>query len=264
MRHLADWLRDPELAGIDVDAQDRITVHANTLARKQLLREVFSEFHHLFESLDRQHFSASGIRLEIGAGVAPIRNSYPDVLATDIVPAPGLDRVLNAEDMALDDASVRVVFGQNCFHHFPHPELFFAELDRVLAAGGGAVLLEPFHGPAAAFLYPRLFRTEGYDKQFPSWNVPATGPMNGANQALSYIVFERDRAQFERKFPRLKIVRQAPCGNYLKYLLSGGLNFRQLAPDWSASGITAVQRLLSPMNRWLALHHVIVLRKQET
>lgn len=263
MRQLADWLRDPQLLGIDVDAQDRITVHANTLARKRLLREVFTEFHHLFESIDRQYFSGSGMRLEIGAGVAPIRNSYPDVLATDIVAAPGLDRVLNAEDMALDDTSVRVVFGQNCFHHFPHPERFFAELDRVLMVGGGAVLLEPFHGPAAAFLYPRLFRTEGYDKQFASWNVPATGPMNGANQALSYIVFERDRAQFEQKFPRLKIVHQAPCGNYLKYLLSGGLNFRQLAPDWSTPAITAVQGLLSPMHRWLALHHVIVLRKQE-
>lgn len=262
MRQLADWLRDPQLAGIDVDAQDRITVHASTLARKRLLREVFKEFHQLFQSLDQRHFSGAGARVEIGAGVAPIRDSYPDVLATDIVPAPGLDRVLNAEEMALESGSVRAIFGQNCFHHFPHPERFFSELGRVVCDGGGAILLEPFHGPAASFLYPRLFKTEGYDKNFPSWNTPATGPMNGANQALSYIVFERDRKIFEQKFPSLEIVYTAPCNNYLKYLLSGGLNFRQLAPDWSAPAIGFIQGALRPVRPLLALHHVVVVRKR--
>lgn len=262
MKWLADLLREPSVKNIDVDGGDRFSVHSHMLAQKSILKKVFTNFHHTFDKLDRTYFSGSGSRVEIGAGVAPIRDTYPDVLATDIVAAPGLDQVLDAEQMDLPNGSVRVFFGQNCFHHLPHPDHFFQELDRTLIGGGGAILLEPYYGPFAAFIFRRLFHTEGYDKSFPSWETPASGPMNGANQALSYIVFKRDRHEFERRFPSLQIVHQEQCNNYLLYLFSGGLNFRQLCPDWAAPLLNIVQMLLSPLDRWLALHHIIVIRKK--
>lgn len=261
MKNLADILRDPSVEAIDVDGGDRLAIHSRMLARKPILREVFAEFHHQFNRLDKKWLTGQGARIEIGAGVSPIRDSYPDVLATDIVPSPRLDRVLDAQDMDLASGSVRVLFGQNCFHHFPHPDKFFSELERVVSLGGGAILLEPYHGPFASFLFKRLFRSEGYDKAYSSWATPATGPMNGANQALSYIVFHRDRQIFESRYPGLKIVHQELCSNYLKYLVSGGLNFRQLCPDWIAPVVNGLQRVISPLDRWLALHHVVVLRK---
>jgi len=262
MRLLLDWLRDPSLDAVDVDGEERLVLHGRMLQRKRMLREVFVEFHHLFHRLDQRFLKGDGLAIELGAGIAPMRDSYPGVLATDIVYGPHLDRVLNAEAMDMRDRSVRVLYGQNCFHHFPHPDRFFEELERVLQPGGGAILLEPYHGPFAAFLFKRLFRTEGFDKHFPSWETPAAGPMNGANQALSYIVFKRDRKEFERKHPKLKIVHEERLGNYLKYLLSGGLNFRQLCPDAASPLVGFLQRCLSPLNRWLSLHHVIVLRKE--
>jgi SAM-dependent methyltransferase len=247
--------------GVDVDSPERMLVHQQMLARKRMMRDVFSEFHHVFNRLDKKYFSAQGLKIELGAGVAAIRNSYPDVLATDIVNGPGLDRTLNAQEMDLPDKSVRTLYGQNCFHHFPEPEKFFAEAERVLAPGGGIILLEPYYGPFASFLYKRLFKTEGFDKNFPDWITPVLGPMNGANQALSYIVFVRDRALFEKKFPKLKIVHQEPCQNHFKYLLSGGLNFIQLLPDWMSPVVTVIEKILSPLGRWIALHHIVVLRK---
>ena len=258
---MIDWLRDPALDNIDVDGADRLEVHRAILANKRMMREVFTEFHHLFHRLGERFFGHQAVRIEVGAGVAPIRDSYPDVLASDIVPGRHLDRVLNAEDMDFDDASVGVVYGQNCFHHFPHPDRFFSELERVLVPGGGAILLEPYYGPAASLLFAKLFKTEAFDKQAPSWDSSASGPMSSANQALSYIVFVRDRAEFERKHPQLKIVHRQLCGNHLKYLLSGGLNFRQLMPDWSIPLVEFAQWLQSPLNRWTSLHHVIVIRK---
>lgn len=262
MKRLLDLLRDSSIESVNVDGEDRFSVHSKILARKQMLREVFTEFHNIFRTLDEKYFSASGTRIELGAGIAPIRNSYPDVLATDVVHGPHLDRVLNAENMNLPDTTVRVFYGQNCFHHFPHPDRFFSELDRVLMPGGGVILLEPYYGPFAAFLFKRLFKTEGFDKKFPSWETPVTGPMNGANQALSYIIFVRDRTDFERKYPTLKIVHHELCQNHFKYLLSGGLNFRQLLPDWMVPAINFFQIVLSPFNRWLSLHHIVVIRKQ--
>jgi len=255
-------LRDLSVENVDVDGHDRLLVHGKILSRKPILREVFTDFHHAFRKLDERHLSAQGMKIELGAGVAPMRDSYPEVLATDVVVGAHLDRVLDAERMDLPDSSVRVIYGQNCFHHFPHPDEFFKELDRVLAPGGGAILLEPYYGPFATFIFKRLFRTEGFDKGFASWETPAAGPMNGANQALSYIVFVRDRAEFERKYPTLKIVDQQLCGNYLKYLISGGLNFRQLLPNWMSPVIGAFQFLLAPLKPWLALHHIVLVRKE--
>lgn len=262
MRSLLDRLREPLLDGMDVDGENRLALHRKMLEKKRMLREVFTEFHHLFRRQEMQFLSGEGAKVELGAGVSPMRDSYPEVLATDIVDAPHLDKVVNAEAMDFSDQSVKVIYGQNCFHHFPHPDRFFQELDRVLVNGGGAILLEPYYGTFATFLYKRLFHTEGFDKAYPDWETPKAGPMNGANQALSYIVFIRDKDLYEMKHPNLKIVHQELAGNHLKYLLSGGLNFRQLLPDSCTGLVGLFEKVISPLNKWIALHHVVVIRKE--
>src|ERR1700677_3658347 len=134
----------PETAGLDVDGLDRLEVHAAVLKRKPMLEAVFRECHELMLGLDRRTFGETpGLRVELGAGVAPIAMTCPEVLATDVVPASGLDAVLDAQRLELADGSVRALYGQNCFHHFPEPSRFLAEADRVLAPGGGVVLIEP-------------------------------------------------------------------------------------------------------------------------
>jgi SAM-dependent methyltransferase len=261
MRWIFDFFSDPLLKDMNVDSLNRFELHKNMLLKKRMLREVFMEFHYLFKKLDLRFLNGTGLEVELGAGVSPMRDSYPNILATDVVASPNLDRVINAQEMDLDDKSVRVFYGQNCFHHFPDPERFFMELDRVLVPGGGVILLDPYYGPFASFLYKRLFRTEGFDKKYPSWKTPLAGPMNGANQALSYIVFVRDRKSFELKYPSLKIVHEQRVGNYLKYVLSGGLNFRQLLPDSMIGFINILEKILWPLNKIFSLHHVIVIRK---
>jgi len=263
MKALFDRLRDPSVANVDVDGSERLNVHRNMLSKKRMLREVFTDFHHIFRRLDERFFTGNGARIELGAGIAPIKDSYPDVLATDVVHGNHLDRILDAEVMDLPEQSVRVFYGQNCFHHFPNPSRFFSELERVLQPGGGAILLEPYYGPFATFLFKRLFRTEGFDKSYPSWQTPVAGPMNGANQALSYLVFVRDKAIFDVNHPSLSIVHQEICPNYLKYILSGGLNFRQMCPDSMIWTVNLLQFIISPLNRIMSLHHVVVIIKKE-
>jgi SAM-dependent methyltransferase len=260
---LSRLLALPETTELDVDGARRLEVHAAVLRRKPMLAEVFAECHRVFLELDRRHFGDTpGLRIELGAGVAPVRDTFPEVLATDVVPGDGLDRVLDAQDLDLEDGSVRALYGQNCFHHFPDPARFLAEAERVVAPGGGVLLIEPYHGPVASVLYKRLFASEDFDKDMPGWTTAAEGPMYGANQALSYIVFERDRAELERRFPGLELVATEPLTNYVRYLLSGGLNFRQLVPTASAPLLKGVERLLRPARRALALHHVVVLRRR--
>jgi hypothetical protein len=85
--------------------------------------------------------------------------------------------------------------------------------------------------------------------------------MQGANQALSYIVFKRDRALFERGFPGLELVETFPLSDYPRYLLPVGLNFRQLAPTYTEPALRALGGA-APGAAALGLHHVIVLRRR--
>ena len=119
MNRLLDILLEPTLGSLDINGQERYVLHRAILQRKRMLREVFKEFHTLFRQLEAHFITGHGLSVEIGAGVAMMRDSYPEILATDVLPAPHLDRIIDAESMDLEDDSVRVIFGQNCFHHFP-------------------------------------------------------------------------------------------------------------------------------------------------
>ena len=154
MPRLIEWLREPSLNGMDIDGLDRIERHRSIIRGKLLLRSVFGELHSLMLGLEERHLTGEGLRLEIGAAAWPLRETDPSVLATDVVPAAHLDRVLDAQSMDLSDSSMRAIFGQHCFHHLPEPRRFFAELERVLVPGGGAILVEPYWSPAAHLLFP--------------------------------------------------------------------------------------------------------------
>jgi SAM-dependent methyltransferase len=262
MKHLLDRMQEPEVAGCPMDDFARFEAHRKVLRRKALIRGVFDEFHELFVRLDRRYLSGPGPVIELGAGVYPVRETVPSVLATDVVPADHLDRVLDAGNMDLGDSSVHAFYLQNVFHHFPQPSAFFAELDRVLVPGGGAILIEPASGILASWIYPKLFASESYDKYAENWNAPVGGPMSGANQALSYLVFDRDYARFEREHPMLEVVHRDVLCSWLRYLLSGGLNFRPIFPAAGARFLSLVERCLMPWRRALGLHRIIVLRKR--
>ena len=262
MSGLLDKLQEPEVAGCAIDGSERLDAHRAVMRRKAMIREVFEDFHALFRDLDERLFSADGSVIELGAGIYPVRETIPGVLATDVISAPHLDRTLDAEAMDLADGSVRAFYLQNVFHHFPHPSRFFAELERTLAPGGGAILIEPHDGAFAAWLYPRLFATEGYDKSAPSWETEVGGPMSGANQALSHLVFDRDLARFMQLHGTLEVVHRDVMPNWIRYLASGGLNFRPLAPAFATPVLRAFETLFSPFRRFLGLHRVIVLRRR--
>jgi SAM-dependent methyltransferase len=262
LRWIRDALAEPRLAGVDLDGAKRIELHRRILLEKRMMLQVTREFYQLCVDLDARYFSGSGDRVELGAGSSLFKHFFPDIISTDVAPAPHLDRVIDAQAMPFPDRSVRAFYAIECFHHLPQPELFFKELERTLVPGGGCVMIEPYYGPIAALLFRRLFDNESFEPDQPGWSTPTAGPMRGANQALSYIVFVRDRREFEGKHPDLRIIIEFPLGSYLRYLVSGGLSFRPLLPGFFSPALRLCELALAPARRLLALHHVIVLRKQ--
>lgn len=262
MSSWVDVLREPLLRGLDVEGGDRVARHAEILERKPLTRNVFEEFYRTCLALEAEHVDlTSGLRVELGAGVSFFKKLSPDLLVTDVAPARHIDRILDAQKMDLPDHSVRVMFGINCFHHFPNPRAFFEELRRVLIPGGACVLIEPAPTPLSSFIHRRLFSTEIYDPAAPQWSAPDRGVMRGANQALSTMVFRRDRAVYQREFADLPVVDDRPVLNGIRYLLSGGLNFKSLVPPFSARAIRFLEKAGSFVSPLWALHHAIVIKR---
>ncbi len=263
-RRFKAWLREPEVrrAG-HVDSLEFTLAHRAVLLRKKWIRELFEGFYHDCRTMDRQYFAdCPGKRLEIGSGSSLIKELYPDVITSDLKPLPFVDRTVDATAMPFADSELRAIYAINTFHHLPDPEAFFREALRVLRTTGGMVLIEPFHGPAARWLFSHMpDAAESFDPEAPGWiNHRQTGPMENANSALSYVVFHRDLKLFQQRFPKLELVLDRPH-THLRYLLSGGVTFRQLAPDWARPLAGFAERILAPLNPWLALQHTIVLRK---
>ncbi len=259
---LRNFLQDPRLKNIDVDSDELLKKHHQILEEKRMMHDVFAEFYQKCIDLDDRFFIGDGLRVEIGAGVSFFKKLYPTIISTDIKHADNLDMVVDAMDMSFDPESVRAIYGINCFHHFPDPSKFFKELDRVLIQGGGCVLIEPYFGPVARRFYKKLFDTETFNLNQTDWKNIDNQVMTGANQALSHIVFIRDRNRFLTDYPGLEIIYQKPLKNYIRYLISGGLNFRSLLPAWTSPILRLKEIFLIPLIKIFALHHVIVIRKK--
>lgn len=252
----------PELIGVDPDSALSTELQINILNKKPILDKTFRELYTYCISSNNNYFSGDGKEIEIGSGVGFFKKYFPHVITTEIKATPHVDMTLDALNMNIENNSVRAFYGLNCFHHFPNPEKFFNELNRTLVHGGGCVLIEPYYGPIASFLYKRLFATEDFNTQQKEWSNPKMNVMKDANQALSYIVFVRDKKLWEEKFPQLEIVKMQVLPNYLKYLLSGGLNFKSLWPSKLFFVLQFFEFILTPFHRWLGLHHAIVIRKK--
>jgi SAM-dependent methyltransferase len=198
--------------------------------------------------------------IELGAGVIPMSKLDSRIKSTDIVPTAHLNGVLDATDLDIEDSTVSGFFLQNTFHHIPDPIAFFEETSRVLTPGGRIVILDPYFNGLSKWLYPRLFKTEDFDMEG-SWKGTNFHAMIGANQALSYIVFVRDREYFESTFPELRIVEKLPVYFGFRYILTGGLNFRKIAPGFIFSLVRKLERF-----PWLfyffAIHWIIVVEKR--
>ncbi len=259
---LRGWLADPRLTGVSIDDPLIIVRHREILREKKAMQQVFAEFYDLCHGLDERLLRGDGARVEIGAGSSFFKQAYPHIVSTDIKPAAHLDRVVDALAMPFEGGTVRSFYCINCFHHFPDPSRFFAELQRTLQPGGGAVLIEPYFGALGGTFYQHVFAVEHFNKRQEHWDRTDAEHFVGANQALSYVVFFRDRERWQREFPDLEIALARPIDNYLRYLLSGGLNFRQLVPDFTLPLVRLCEKLLIPVRRLLALHHVIVIRKR--
>jgi hypothetical protein len=103
---------------------------------------------------------------------------------------------------------------------------------------------------------------EPFDTRCSGWDFPQGGPLSKANQALPWIVFQRDRLLFERMFPQWDIAKINLHSPFC-YLLSGGVSLRSFMPGSLFGMWRAIEDKLQPCMHLLAMFAKVVLLRKE-
>jgi len=256
------WLEEPRLRGAVPGTRSFFEVQRRIIQERPLLCGIYQQWYRalLADEASVPGRPGEGALLELGSGGSLLRESCPRVITSDLVEGVA-DRVIDGRELPFPDASLRALFLTHVFHHIPDVERFLREAERVLVPGGVIAMIEVPHTPLARFFF-RRFHPEPYDDRAPTWAFDQSDAMLDSNQALSWIVFFRDRERFARLFPGFSIdpPRFLP---WLGYLVSGGVTRRNLVPDFLVPVFRTLDRLLRPLDPWLALHWHLTIRKRE-
>ncbi|MBL9077249.1 MAG: class I SAM-dependent methyltransferase [Planctomycetes bacterium] len=212
-----------------------------TIQGKAALRRLYVETYRRYAAC-LARCPRDGLAVELGSGGGFVKELLPEVITSDVIPYPGVDRVVDGTRMPFADGSVRALFLLNVLHHIPDVQAFLRECERVLVPGGRVRIADQYPGFVGKFVYRHLHH-EPFDMQAAEWRFPSKGPLSDANGALAWIVFERDRARFEREHPALQIAafeRHTP----LRYWLAGGLKQWSLLPGALFAPATWLDRAL--------------------
>lgn len=233
---------DPTALGApaELDSPELTARRAELIVGHPYLRRLYERW---YRSLLGRLPEVPGLCLEIGSGGGFLKEVAPEVVTSDVMPLPNADLVIDAATLPFEDGSLRAVLATNVLHHVPDIAAFLRECERCLAVGGRLVAIEPWPTAWSRFVYRRLHH-EPFD-ELRDWTLPPGGPLTAANGALPWIVLVRDRAEFLRSFPRLRIVAIEPTMP-VSYLACGGLGRAWRLPGWSFDLIRAIE---SPFDR---------------
>ncbi len=198
-----------------------------------------------------------GRTLEVGSGGGFFKEVCPEALTSDVLRVRQVELVLDAERLPFADGSLANIVFMGVLHHLGEPFGFFEEAQRALAPGGRIVFTEPHVSYFSYFVYKFLHHEPC---EF-SGVVEKGRPLRCANLAVASVLFGRRRAEFERRFPGLRL-RVVTHHDLFVYLLSGGVNYRSFAPGFLFSPLRLVEWVLSPVARYLAMFMTVVIEKQ--
>jgi SAM-dependent methyltransferase len=258
---LRTQLEHPLTRGLSIDDPRTTALRRRILVEKSFLRRLYEAWYGAIAASVPSD-AALGPVLEIGSGAGFLAETglVEGLITSDVFLTPGADLVLDARHMPFADGSLRAIVMTDALHHIAAPRAFMAEATRCVRPGGVVSMVEPWVTPWSRLIYGRLhhepFRPESID-----WEFPETGPLSGANGALPWIMFDRDRAIFEREFPDW-VVGQVKLMMPVRYLLSGGVSMRTLVPQWSYSIVNLVETMLHPYMNHLAMFAHITLHRR--
>ena len=243
----------------DIDDVQTTVLHRNIIKKKHFLYKLFKEHYNIF----RKNIEdiPDGLKIELGSGGGFLKEVINDVITSDVLELPDVDKVIFAEKIPYPDKSVSAFFLLGTLHHIKEPEKFFSEINRCMKPGAKIIMIEPANTLFSRFFF-KYIHHEQFDEKKVDWKVDGKGRLGDANLAIPWIIFIRDREKFLKKYPELEIL-QIKKHTPFRWFLSGGLSYRQFVPSASFGLFTSIEKLLSPFSNTLGSFMTIVLKKSK-
>jgi SAM-dependent methyltransferase len=244
---------------MDLDDPNTTCLRKQIIQEKPLLKNIYEEWYRTICS----HLPfIEGPVLEIGSGAGFLKTFIPDLITSDIMPVAGNDIVCDAQHLPFKDKCLRAIVLINVLHHISDPLQFLKNSERCVKKGGKVIMVEPWVSSWSRTIYDKL-HNEPFDPTSPSFTLPPSGPLSGGNNALPWIIFQRERKQFNRQtnwhINLIKLIMP------FRYLLSGGVSMRNLLPAWTIRPLTFMEKSMSPrMMKKTAMFAFVVLCREKS
>jgi SAM-dependent methyltransferase len=241
-----------------IDSPERTLEHKEVIGSKYFLKKLYLEWYNDF--IREVEKKPDGKFLELGSGGGFLKEVEPRIVSSDILDLPSNDMAFSALEMPFEDKSLDGIFMIDTFHHIPDSEKFLKEVLRTLRDGGVMIMTEPANSWWGRMIYQNLHHEPFNPKG--GWSFPAEGPLSGANGALPWIVFERDREELSKKFPDLEIT-EIRYHTPFRYLVSGGLSFKQPIPDFTYPLFKFFDNVLSGLSKEISMFVTIKIKVKD-
>jgi len=260
-KYLAFPFQDPRLKNIALGSAEWFAAQRIMVKAKPLIHRCYNLWYSrlLADADSVPPAFRDRMIVELGSGSSYIKELRPEVVTSDVEPGMA-EMVIDGRELPFPDQSVRALLLTHVFHHIPDVSRFLHEASRVLVPGGVISMVDETHTPFARFFFGKI-HPEPYNDRSPTWSFPEGHTMLDSNQALTWIVFDRDRDRFAREFPGLKLEQRCYLP-WFSYLMSGGVNLRTFFPAFLTPAIGAADRFLKPLDRFFAIHWHLTIRKE--
>ena len=240
-----------------IDDLETTVSRRDILENKKFLKNIYIDWYEMVRSeLD----TTNGIILEIGSGAGFLQDVVPNVVTSEIMKVPQIAIILDALHLPFDNSLGGVVM-VDVFHHLCDASVFLQEASKALRKDGLLIMIEPWVTPLSRLIYSHLHH-EPFEPETVEWSFHSSGPLSGANGALPWIVFERDRHIFEVDFPSLIIKKIQPFMP-IRYLMSGGFTTLFGAPSFLYKPVKRFESLFKPVMNRLGMFALIVVQKKD-
>lgn len=252
-------LAHPLTRDMDIDDPDVVRLRRRIIQEKPFLRKIYQEW---YTAIATALPPGDEPVIELGSGAGFMKEVIPNLVTTEIFHCPHIDAVVDGQRLPFADNVLRGIVLTDVLHHLPQSRLFFAEATRCVRPGGVIVMIEPWVSSWSRLIYSKLHH-EPFCPDAKEWEFPASGPLSGANGALPWIIFERNRNQFTHEFPQWDIQMIKPIMPF-RYLVSGGVSLRSLMPGWSFGIWRGIETMMQPwMNRWAMFAQIVLIKTED-
>ena len=212
------FLKHPLTRDLAVDDPQTTVRRREIIRSKPFLRAIYSEWYR--KIIDHLPPSNNSI-LELGSGAGFFKEFLPQVVTSEVFYVDNVDVKADGCSLPFAQGSLDAIVMTDVFHHIPDIELFMKEAERCIRPGGKLLLIEPWVTPWSRIAY-KFFHHEPFLPRA-GWKLPKLGPLSGANGALPWVVFERDRKLLNEKYARFEI-NKIELLMPISYLISGGVS----------------------------------------